>query len=48
MARPLRVEFLCAFYQVTSRGQARHGFLPVCLIFLVSLVYPVYPVHLVR
>ena len=57
MARPLRVEFPRAVYQVTSRGQARHGFLLVCLVSLVFLVhlvslvylvYSVYPVHLVR
>ena len=48
MARPLRVEFPGAVYQVTSRGKARHNSLLVCLIFLVSLVYLVYPVHLVR
>ena len=45
MAHPLRVDFPGAVYHVTSRGQARHGSLLVCL---VSLVYPVYPVHLVR
>ena len=48
MTRPLRVELPGAVYHVTSRGQARHGFLLVCVVSLVCLVHLVYPVHLVR
>ena len=47
MARPLRVEFPGAVYHVTSRGHARHGSLPVCLVSLVSLVCLVCLVSLV-